>query len=379
MVKKEKMIFFEFAKRNLARHKFRSVLAIIGIVIGVLAITALGILGNSVRLSASEQLCMIGNELVVYPYGEKIISEDNFKEIKKSASDAIPIKLKADKVVLNGESKVVTIYGMRSEDIPELLEKADGQFLKHGSLNCLVGSRLADNYELRVGERAAIKSQKPRIVGILKERGVGFDISPDNAIIVSDKMFSSLYNSSGYNSVIVKVDKIEDVEEVREEIEDRLNKREKVVMVMELKMIVEGIKSVFNTISIFLLGIGAISLVVAGVSILNVMIMSTVERTKEIGVMRAIGTSKSGILRMFLFESLILGVIGGVIGALFGFGIGFLVDVLVLKEASYLFAPSSILYIFLGIAFGIGTSVISGLYPAWRASRLKPIEALRYE
>ena len=120
------MIFFEFAKRNLARHKFRSVLAIIGIVIGVLAITALGILGNSVRLSASEQLCMIGNELVVYPYGEKTISEDNFKEIKKSASDAIPIKLKADKVVLNGESRVVTIYGMRSEDIPELLEKADG-------------------------------------------------------------------------------------------------------------------------------------------------------------------------------------------------------------------------------------------------------------
>ncbi len=109
------------------------------------------------------------------------------------------------------------------------------------------------------------------------------------------------------------------------------------------------------------------------------MMMSTVERTKEIGVMRAIGTSKSGILRMFLFESLILGAIGGVIGAILGFGAGFLVDVLMLKEASYLFAPSSILYIFLGIAFGVGTSVISGLYPAWRASRLKPIEALRYE
>jgi len=372
------MIFFEFAKRNLARHKFRSVLAVIGIVIGVLAITALGILGNSVRLAASEQLCMIGNELVVFPYGGETISEDNFKKIEKVA-DAIPVKSNVDKVVLNGESELVMIYGMRSEDIPKLLEKENGQFLKHGSLNCLIGAKFADNYELRVGERATIKSQKPRIVGILKERGIGFDISPDNAIIVSDKMFSSLYNSSGYNSVIVKVDNIEDVEEARKEIEGRLNKREEVVMVMELKMIVEGIKSLFNTISIFLLGIGAISLVVAGVSILNVMMMSTVERTKEIGVMRAIGTSKSGILRMFLFESLILGTIGGVIGAIFGFGVGFLVDVLILKEASYLFAPSSILYIFLGIAFGIGTSVISGLYPAWRASRLKPIEALRYE
>jgi len=374
-----KMIFFEFAKRNLARHKFRSVLAVIGIVIGVMAITALGILGNSVRLAASEQLYMIGNEVVVFPYGEEAVSEDNFKLIEKTADVAIPINSMMDKAVLNGESELVMIYGMRSEDIPKLLEKEDGQFLKHGSLNCLVGSRLADIYELRVGERAAIKSQKPRIVGILKERGIGFDINPDNAIIVSDKMFSSLYNSSGYNLVVVKVDNIEEVEEVRKEIEDRLNKKEEVVMVMELKQTVEGIKEFFNILSMFLIGIGSISLVVAGVSILNVMMMSTVERTKEIGVMRAIGTSKSGILRMFLFESLILGVIGGVIGAIFGFGVGFLVDVLVLKEASYLFAPSSIFYVFVGIAFGIGTSVISGLYPAWRASKLKPIEALRYE
>jgi len=372
------MIFFEFAKRNLARHKFRSVLAVIGIVIGVLAITALGILGNSVRLAASEQLCMIGNELVVFPYGEGTISEDNFEKIEKVA-DAIPVKSTVDKVTLNGESQLVMIYGMRSEDISKLMETVDGQFLKQGSLNCLVGSRLADNHKLRVGERAVLKNQKPRIVGILDERGIGFDISPDNALIVSDKMFSSIYDSSGYNSVIVTVERIEDVEEVRGEIEDRLNKKEEVVMVMELKQIVEGIKELFNTISIFLLGIGAISLVVAGVSILNVMMMSTVERTKEIGVMRAIGTSKREILRMFLFESLILGVIGGVIGAILGFGAGFLVDVLILKEASYLFAPSSIFYVFVGIAFGVGTSVLSGLYPAWRASKLKPIEALRHE
>jgi putative ABC transport system permease protein len=344
------MIFFEFAKRNLARHKFRSVLAIIGIVIGVLAITALGILGNS-----------IGNELVVYPYGEEAISDDNFEKIEKVA-EAIPVQSMGDKATLNGESTFVMVYGMRSEDIPKLLEKEAGQFLKHGSLNCMVGSRLADNYELRVGERAALQSQKPRIVGILAERGVGFDINPDNAIIVSDKMFDSMYNTTGYNSVIVKVEKIEDVEGAKEEIEARLNKKEEVVMVMELKMIVEGIKGLFNTISIFLLGIGAISLVVA-----------------EIGVMRAIGTSKREILRMFLFESLILGAIGGVIGAILGFGAGFLVDVLILHEASYLFAPSSILYVFVGIAFGVGTSVLSGLYPAWRASNLKPIEALRYE
>jgi putative ABC transport system permease protein len=372
------MIFFEFAKRNLARHKFRSVLAVIGIIIGVLAVTALGILGNSIRLAASEQLYLFGNELVVFPYGGDTISEDNFEQIEKVA-DAIPIQSSVDKVIFNDDSTLIAVYGMRTEDIPKLVTKEEGQFLKHGSLDCLVGSRVADDYELRVGERATLKTQKPRIVGILKERGIGFDINPDSAVIVSDKLFSTLYNASGYNLVIVKVATIEDVEGVRKELEDRLNKKEQVVVVMEMKMIVEGIKNLFNMISLFLIGIGSISLVVAGVSILNVMMMSTVERTKEIGVMRAIGTSKKGILHMFLFESLILGAIGGVLGAIFGFGVGYLVDVLMLKEASYLFAPSSILYLFLGIAFGIGTSVISGLYPAWRASNLKPIEALRYE
>ncbi len=117
-----KMIFFEFAKQNLARHKVRSVLAVIGIVIGVLAITALGILGNSVRLSASEQLCMIGNELVVLPYGSETISETVLEKIDKVA-DAIPVNSNMDKVVLNGESELVMIYGMRSEDIPKLLAK----------------------------------------------------------------------------------------------------------------------------------------------------------------------------------------------------------------------------------------------------------------
>jgi putative ABC transport system permease protein len=373
------MIFFEFARRNLARHKFRSVLAVIGIVIGVLAITALGILGNSVRLAASEQLYMIGNELVVYPYGDASISEEQFEEIEKVAAGAIPVKSGVDKVIFAEETALIAVYGLRSEDIPDLVEKTDGQYLKHGSSDCLIGARVAADYELRVGERATLKTQKPRIVGILKERGIGFDINPDNAIIISDKLFDALYESPGYNLVIVKPEGVEETEEVRKKIEDRLNKKEEVVVVMEMKMIVEGIKSMFNIISLFLLGIGSISLLVAGVSILNVMMMSTVERTKEIGVMRAIGTSKKGIVQMFLFESLILGVSGGVIGALLGFGVGFLVDVLILNEASYLFTASSIAYLFLGVGFGIVTSVLSGLYPAWRASRLKPIEALRYE
>ncbi|MDF2955850.1 ABC transporter permease [Candidatus Alkanophaga liquidiphilum] len=371
-------IFFEFARRNLGRHKFRSVLAVVGIVIGVLALTALGILGNSIRLSVTEQLYLVGNELVVFPHGEPLISEKNFKTLERVA-DAIPVNSQADRAVLGSETGAVMIYGMRATDLPKLLDIADGQFFKHGSLNCVVGASLAAEYDLRVGERIIIREQKPRIVGILKERGIGFDINPDNAIIISEKLFSTLYEPEGYDFVIVRVEDIDKVEAVKEEIENRLNKKEEVVSVMEMKMIVESLKEFFRMVSVFLLGIGSISLAVAGVSILNVMMMSTVERTKEIGVMRAIGTSRRGILLMFLYESLILGAVGGVLGAMLGFGVGYLIDVWILGKASYLFTPSSVAYVFVGIAFGVGTSVFSGLYPAWRASRLKPIEALRFE
>jgi putative ABC transport system permease protein len=322
---------------------------------------------------------MLGDELVVYPYGDVVISENNFELIEKIADVTIPVNYKTDKVVLNGESVVLGIYGMRSEDIRLLLDVKDGGYLSHGSSNCLVGSWIAEHYDLKVGQKVEIGDKRVKIAGIPEERGIGFDINPDYSIIITDRLYSALYDPDGYNPVIVKVEDTEDLGEVKSKIEDRLNRKETVVSVMEVKMITESFQALFSMISMFLMGIGSISLIVAGVSILNVMMMSTVERTKEIGVMRAIGTSKRGILHMFLFESLILGACGGVIGALLGFGGGYIFDVLMLHEASYLFASSNIFYILLGIAFGIGTSVLSGLYPAWRASKLKPIEALRYE
>jgi putative ABC transport system permease protein len=107
--------------------------------------------------------------------------------------------------------------------------------------------------------------------------------------------------------------------------------------------------------------------------------MSVTERIKEIGVLRSIGTKRQEIRRMFLYEALILGLIGSGIGGVLSILGGYAVSLVMLQTTEYLFVPSSLIYIAYGIAFGIGTSLLSGLYPAWKASNLNPIEALRHE
>jgi len=110
-----------------------------------------------------------------------------------------------------------------------------------------------------------------------------------------------------------------------------------------------------------------------------VMMMSVTERTREIGVIRSIGARQGEVLRMFIYESFILGFIGSAIGGVLSFIGGYIAVIIMLEDTSYLFVPSSLVYILYGMAFGIGTSIVSGFYPAWKASHLNPIEALRHD
>jgi putative ABC transport system permease protein len=377
-------MYLKLARRNLSRHMFRTILAIIGIVIGVIAISSLGILGNSLKLTAHEFIGDIGNELLVLPSyeaGETEITEKQYAEMQQimGIEHAIPVSSEADAITLRKESTHAVIYGIHGDDMQYILEIKTGHFLRGDSDNCVVGSRLADKYDLRVGSRVMLKDTDFKVVGILAEQGFGIGVSADQAVIISHRMFSKLYDTDGYDQVIVQARNIEDVETVQAAIEKRFNRREEVVTVMAMNVMLEGANEFFDYISKFLMGIGAISLVVAGVSILNVMLMSTMERTKEIGIMKAIGASRKEIMTMFLLETVILGVFGSLIGGVLSFAGGFIINSIILKDISYLFAPSSLLYIVLGMGFGVFTGLIGGLYPAWKASRLKPLDALRYE
>jgi putative ABC transport system permease protein len=386
------MIFFEFARRNVRLHWLRSLLAVIGIVIGVAAIASMGMLGNSLVLSISDTLTDVGDTIVITPHtgggvgqpgtSSKGISERQVAEIRRAAGSniVVPLYVGGDRIVIGGKVGAASIYGMRQEDIPELLDLDDGVYLR-GPTTAMAGAKLAEEYDLRVGSRVRVGDEEERLrtSGILRERGIGFDINPDYALVVSDTFYQDFYEVDEWDQVIVKVRDLNEIDAVKTAIEDQLNRREEVVNVLDTKAVLETLIETFNSISTFTTAIGGISLVVAGVSIFNVMMMSVTERTKEMGVIRSIGALQKEVLLMFLYESLILGLTGSAIGGLMSFFGGYLAVSVMLQDTSYLFVPSSLVYILYGIGFGICTSILSGLYPAWKASHVNPIEALRHE
>ncbi|PWR75598.1 ABC transporter permease [Methanospirillum stamsii] len=385
-------LFFSLAVRNLHIHWLRSILAAIGIIIGVVAISSMGILGNSLVLSVSESLTDVGDSVVVTPHvsfggfgaqgTNEGISDRQLEQIRRASgnNEVVPVYTGGDRIRIGKDILAASVYGIEPQDISTLLDLETGQFLR-GASGVMVGSKLAKDNNLAVGSRILIGREESgvRVVGILKERGMGFDISPDNAIFASQQWYETFYNVSEYDQVIVKVKNLNEIEQVKDSIDAQLNRREDEVDVYDTKAILETILDTFGKISTFTMAIGGISLVVAGVSIFNVMMMSVMERYREIGILRSIGTKRAEVRSMFIYESLILGVSGSLIGGIMSFIGGYAAIALMLQETSYLFEISSLIQIPYGMLFGIATSILSGLYPAWKASDLRPIEALRHE
>jgi putative ABC transport system permease protein len=385
------LMFFELARRNVRLHWLRSLLAILGIIIGVVTIVSMGILGNSLVLAISDSLSSVGDSIIVTPHtggmgfgggqSSNLLSDRDVEQIRRAAVPyvTIPVYSGSSRMKIGSEDTVGTVYGLKSDDIPILLDVEEGSFLR-GSSGAMVGATFAKENDVKVGSRISLGDKgSVRVVGILKERGMGFDINPDYGIVVEDQWFRQAFGQEEYNQVIVKVKDLNDIAGVKDSIDRTMNRRETVVDVIDTRAILETILTTFGQISTFTTVIGGISLIVAGVSILNIMLMSVTERIREIGVIRSIGTQRREVRRMFLYEALILGLIGSSIGGALSLIGGFAVSMVMLQTTEYLFVPSSLVYIVYGIGFGLGTSLVAGYYPAWKASNLNPIEALRHE
>ncbi|MCK9298281.1 ABC transporter permease [Methanoculleus sp. YWC-01] len=398
------MVFFSFAVRNLRRHWVRSGLSIIGIVIGVVAIASMGVMGNSINLLAANIITDVGDTVVITPHTafggtfagdprtvvDAAIPAREVEEIRRAANPhrTIPVLQGADEVEFGrGESGYAQIIGLAPDDIPILLEIAEGQHLRQNQGAALVGIHLAREYGIAPGSRIAIGGEDIRVAGVLAERGMGFDINPDYAIVVPEGWYESHFGAKdAYPLVIVRVGDVDEIDAVKDAVESRINRREEVVDVSDSREMLGQYEEIYDQITVFLLGIGGIALVIAAVNILNVMYISVTERIREIGVMRSIGALRREILRMFLYEAVILGLIGSVFGGVLSTIFGYLISVVAIEVATTgttfgenftVFDQSAVGFIVFGMAFGIGTSIAAGFYPAWRASQLAPVDAMR--
>ena len=395
-----KDIFFDLSVRSVRLNFLRSLLASIGIVIGVVAISSMGMLGANMQLSVKEQLSsnvntvMISSDVVrtSTSSGGTIsstgVTKSQLNDIRNAAGTniVIPLHRTSTQFTIGSNDGRGSIYGMDPNDVTKFLTLDEGDTMR-GANDALVGSTIASNFDLKIGSRIKIgppdTASRPtvRVSGILAARGFASDgVNSDNAIIVPDTWYTDQYGDKDvYSQVNVIVKNVDTISDVEAAIDRKVNRNTQVIRITDASSRLTSITQTLGTITTFILAIGGISLVVAAVSIFNVMMMSVNERVQEIGILLSIGTEKGEVRRMFLYEAFILGIIGALFGGICSLVIGYSVVSAMIGNTSYFFLPDSIIYVPYGMFIGIVVCVASGLYPAWKASNMDPIDALRSE
>ena len=378
----------------------RSILASIGIVIGVVAISSMGMLGANLSLSVKDQLSAGVNTIILTSDVVKVgtglgaappsstIDSSTLNDIRSSVGQntVIPIHRTSIQFSIGDQNGRGTIYGLNPTDVPKFLTIAQGSNIRGSDV--LAGATLATTFNLvpgdtiQIGEKCAtITRPVVRVAGILVARGIATDgVNVDNGMVVDDSWYTNEFGGlDQYDQVNVIVGDVSTINTTEAAINAKVNRNSDVVRVTDASSRLSSITSTLGTITTFITAIGGISLVVAAVSIFNVMMMSVKERVQEIGILLSIGTEKGEVRRMFLYEALILGLIGAGVGGIMSFIIGYTVVGAMTGSTAYFFQPASLIYIPYGIIIGVVVCVVSGMYPAWAASNMDPIDALRAE
>ncbi|MFC7028967.1 ABC transporter permease [Halomicroarcula sp. GCM10025710] len=374
------------ARRNVSRATARSTLAVVAVVIGVVAVGAIGTGGEAFKQNQVAAYEGFGGTATVHPvvYPEAEDPNRNFSDaevtrMRRAAEGAtvIPVVQPFGSLVRTpaGET-VVTAQVKGIEDPGTFYETANGSVPENWRRSVIVGSRIAADNDIEPGDQMTVVVEDELegtfpVAAVLRPQGFADPLSADQSIFVP----ISRFDDATYDEVIVRVDpSAGSVARAATDIETEFNSRRRTVSVQQVQQQREQFEQSFETVNQFLIGVGAISLLVAGVTIANTLLMSVIEREGEIGVLRAVGYTRGAVVRMLVAEATILGIIGGVIGVPIALGIGAVINVFLVGDP-LAFTRAGLQYVGIGCLFGIATALVAGVYPAWKAANKRPAEA----
>jgi putative ABC transport system permease protein len=386
------------ALEDFKRNKARTVLTSLGIMIGVLSVVMLIALGLGLKNYIQGKFEGLGaNLLMIMPgsglsgggmpagivggveFDEKDVANiSRISEIKYT----VPLFFKSTTVEAGGDKKTAYIMGV-NEDLFDLMNSKPlaGQTFsksevaagaKVAVLGYTVADNLFDNPEDGVGRTIRFENIRLKVIGVLEKSG---DNEQDGAVIIPYKTtYGSLNPDKTFWAIYIGVENKDEVETARDAIKQTLLKRYKEddFSVTEQSEVLSTINQIFSILNAVLVAIGSISLLVGGIGIMNIMYATVTERTKEIGIRRAVGATQKDILLQFLTESLILSVFGGALGLI-------LATLLVLIIRFFFPASINLLSVIITFVISSAIGIFFGVFPARRAARLSPIEAIRYE
>lgn len=380
-------------------RKFRFVLNLIGILIGCAAVTGLISLTQGLSNSITGQLQLFGPQnVMVIPggmsTGQLSLGTLTYKDlgtIQKVPGVAVAAPIIANKVAsynVKGTTYRTQVFGINEDfvTINKNAKIADGRALTRNDRGVvIIGANIAwpqskDAPVLGVGDRITLTTKVGdqintltiRVIGVLEKTGASFGADLDNSMAMPLRDAQQFFGTGNeYSYILVGADSLDHVNTVAQAIKAKLGKGYNTIT---YESAMNLMNQVMGSIQAVLGGIAAISLIVAGIGIINTMTISVMERTKEIGVMKAIGAKSMNVLLIFLSEAILTGICGGVFGAAFGFVVSGVVGSIISMAIEV-----SLQLGFLVVGFAVLTCVVSGIYPAWHAAKLNPVEALRSE
>ncbi len=398
---------FLMAWASLIANKMRSILTMLGIIIGVAAVIALVSIGNGVKQDIQNSISSLGsNLLMVMPGAPRTPgvrpSQGSMKSLKVSDYQAIskldgvkaasPYTANSYVTIYQSKNWTTTVSGVSSNfrDVNNWT-MAEGRFISSKNVEnrervAVVGQTVVKNLfagEDPVGKEIRVKNIPFRVIGVLNSKGNGtMGNDQDDAIFIPYTTAMERVEGVDYLRMVYVVASDDNgIDRLQSDIENLLRVRHSIkdtnlddFNIQNMKSIMETMEQTTGTLTLFLGAVAAISLVVGGIGIMNIMLVSVTERTREIGIRKALGATYFVIVTQFLIEAVVISLMGGLIGIALGIGASKLIGL-----ASGMSTVISVPTIVLSFAFSMAIGLVFGIYPARKAAKLNPIDALHYE